>query len=218
MDKNFDKIAAKLQKCLTLAEQGATDGEKQAAAMAAQRLMNEYNLTIDDLPGEKKREVVLVTCQYKQKRRQPYQVKLAHVVTDNFRCKVLITSWDKSIQFFGFSEDANAAKAVFEFLYHEIYRGVDKVARELAKNNVPRNGECRSYTHGFIKGLKDQFDAQCLALMVIVPEEVKEQFTADYGKAKKSRAGRQHSATDVHYYEQGRVDGTSAMRNRELEA
>lgn len=214
---NFEKIADKIQKCLTLANNdGATDGEKQAAALMAQKLMAEYNLTADNLPGEKKREVILVTCEYKQKRRQPYQAELGGIIAKNFRCRGITTpnaDGNRDIQFLGFTEDANAAKAVFEYLYHEIYRGVDKVARELAKNNQPRNGECRSYTHGFLAGLRTKFDEQCKALMVVTPKEVDEHAATMNLKRGKLRQG---GVTNEAAYTKGFTDAKSAMSAREL--
>lgn len=208
-----EEIAAKIQKLFALAGNNPSEDEAQAAALKAQELMAKYNIELSQLSG-RKIEYVMAYASYKQKKRQPYNATLGGIIAVNFRCRGIVAGG--TVGFFGEKQDADAAKAVFEYLYHEMYKGADRIARNLAKQGVPRNGQCRSYTHGFLIGLKTSLEEQSQALMVIVPEEVSLKFKESNPNLKVHK-NRQGAVTDNELFQQGIIDGKSSMKKRQIE-
>ena len=75
-----------------------------------------------------------------------------------------------------------------------------------------------SYTAGFIAGLKEALEAQCTALMIITPQDVKDEFTAMSESWKAARGGFKVGTNfNGDAYRQGQQDGRTVMNGRRIE-
>jgi hypothetical protein len=69
---------------------------------------------------------------------------------------------------------------------------------------------------GFVKGIADVLERQCLALMIVTPQEVQDSFeemTSNWRKV----SSRVRYNDDNEYYDKGRSDGRSVANSRAIE-
>lgn len=115
----LDRIRALFERTT---ENGCTEAEAIAAALAAQRLVARYGITDSELSGRREDEDIIEVetasvC-------TAWSAALASTIATAFRCRVTVTrsgrrSKGKLYTFFGYETDATAAKMAFERL-HEV--------------------------------------------------------------------------------------------------
>lgn len=187
MSEDREKMLNRIKKLLEMTERnGATEAEAVAAALAAQKLMAEYDVEAWELSGEMEPiEEVLA------RRGRRWQSMLALAVAENFRCKVYINKKHEMgkrrrssyVTFVGYKHDAEAAKLVYEKLAAVGHKEATKFANE-RNDELFRHGhrkrETKPFYEGFceefINGVKSVLEKQSQALMIVVPKKVDERF------------------------------------------
>jgi len=211
---NIEQITTKIEKLLKLAGNNSNTHESEAAMLKAQKLMAEYNVEADMMTGDKI-AYSLELC--KTTDNDGFRMRLCIIIAENFRCKVLLVG--KQVAFLGRTADAKTAKQVFEFAYRVIRKGIvaeQKIYRAKYGNS---RGVSASYTLGFLKGLKQKFDEQCTALLIVTPPDVFEEFDKRYGgKLTTTKGGGITFNGDIHFdtYTKGQEDGRNFLNKKQV--
>lgn len=170
-----EKILSKIKKLLELSNNtGATEAEAMSALTMAQKLMATHNVELADLEELQRDESNVVTLVCEHKWDAGYRKPLASVMAKNYRCKCYMLG--NSVAFMGVDEDAKIAKAAFEFAYKFIMRRSNQEYERVRKEGYSGRGVINSYAYGFLSGLKEILDAQCVALQIIIPPTVENAF------------------------------------------
>lgn len=210
MDMN--KMIERVKKLLALASNNPSEEEAKAAAMKAHKLIAEYNLDLSQEVGEK---VNYKLVEAVHSNNEGYRKPLSVYIAENFRCKVIIIG--NKVNFFGREGDAEACTETFNYLYrvsHNIGLRMERQARKEGKNT---HGLANSYWIGFISGIRDALGAQSKALAVVVPEDVKENFSQTFPNLKRGTGGIRNTGFDYAAYNKGHEDGRNSLGKRQLE-
>ena len=201
-------------------ENGCTEAEAIAAALAAQRLIARYDVTDGEL--NERRDSENITEAKTTPVCTAWSAHLASTVATAFRCRTLVWqmgrgSRRKRYSFFGYQTDAEAARLAFEHLHEVGSRLATEVVRRWRREypGCSLKGVKSSYCTGFVVGVADELERQTKALMVVVPKEVDaacEAVTADAGTYT-VRGG----VTNLSAFDRGRGDGRDASRARSVE-
>ena len=223
--KDNSKIVERIAKVLAKAKNNPSEEECQSALALAQKLMAEYNIELSDVEGmarmRRKRQVTQDGA-LKQKRYEWWMKSLAPIIADNFRCKCFldidVDSW-RTATFVGFKEDVSIANLAFTqtvdviwFLQRKFFLKIRKEYKKetgVKLNAWELKGRVNTYIAGFLKGLKEKLEEQrasnVYALVLVVPQEVEEEF-----KLKKLHKGDKTSAEmakDADAFDAGFKDG-----------
>lgn len=202
-------------------ENGCTEAEAIAAALAAQRLIVRHNVTDEEL-SERREDEPIVEVRSSEVSRN-WASELAQVIARSFRCKTYLETRSrkrskmKAYVFMGCETDATAAQVAFDYLYrigNELANQEARRQRELYDSCSSR-GVRPSFCMGFARGVEDELERQSLALMVVTPRRVEDAFmerTAGWGTYSPSA-----SLTDLDAYGNGRRAGRDAARSRSVE-
>lgn len=222
MDMN-DKIIEKIRNLLELAEDGGNDEESQTALLMAQKLMLKHKISQNDVSQSGKNEIVLRSLSI-YKRLFWWEKRLAKVIAENFRVMLYIQSNQlphissivRKIVYMGFQEDVDLAYELFHLAaenmkYHaKQHLQVLKEEKEIITNDIRK-----AYYTGFIDGLSKKFEEQrhkmqtenaAYALMIQVPNEIKEAFDEAIGGKKMMFKTPTYTQENVSYlkgYEKG---------------
>lgn len=171
------QILEKVRKILAkTTDRGATEAEAQSAFLLAQELLSKHGMTMEDTENYQPELAEIVRMMDKgnegTKWQQKFRYPLSAVIARNFRCERYKKG--RAIIFIGHAEDVAVCRevynAAYEFVYREAWRRQRKIYEETGKGE----GVVNAYALGFIQGLKNAFDVQCKALMVVTPPEVTE--------------------------------------------
>ena len=204
-----EKMVDKVRKLLALAGNNPEEGEAKTALMMANKLIAQYNLDLSEETGEKIEYVILSA---KHSNNEGYRTLLASVIAPSFRCKVVLVG--SIVHFFGRKQDAESCVEVFKYVSrvaHNIGLRLERKARQEGKNT---HGVANSYWRGFVAGINRELSEQCRALMVVVPEDVKDEFASRFEGCKPYRGGMRRTGYDDNAYTQGVQDGQHSMRTR----
>ena len=215
-DEKVEKILEKIKKLLALAGNNPSEEEAKSASLKAQQLMNEYNLTLSEVDGEDKR-LEFSDSRFVCGGDNQWKFSLSQVIAKNFRCE---SYWlgKKIVVFYGYKADCEIAKEVFGFLFNVCKKRMTQVADKAYNELGSSKGVRYSYTTGFVKGIKEVLDAQCTALMIVTPVEVKENFkemSKDWKQLSISRSD--SKAFSKEFYEQGIREGRDTMQSKSIE-
>ena len=212
----MDKIVEKIAKLLELASNNPSENEAIAAAMKAQELMAKYDIEMDQIhhkQGEVTGEIYRDTGKHQMKK---WKVGLAHIIAKNFRCRTcMINSVD--VVFYGYNADAKIALQVFTYLYEAGNNLAVRYYNKARKEGRSTKGVMNTYLVGFKDGVASALEKQCMALMIVTPQEVNDTFnemTADF----KKKAINIKYRKDSEAYETGKSDGKNAVQAKALEA
>ena len=197
MRNDRDKVIERIRKLLAMNEErGATESEAVAAALAAQKLMAEHDVEAWELAGEAE-----PIEKYAARKTRRWQLLLAAVVAENFRCRCYIDSAYEGynvrrtsyVVFFGYRHDAEAAKLVFERLAAVGNREGSRFAKrrkaELQADShrpIETKPLYEGFCTQFVAGVRSVLEKQSEALMIVVPPRVSEayeSFARGFGKA-----------------------------------
>lgn len=206
---DIEKMVDKVRKLLALAGNNPAEGEAKSALMMANKLIAKYNLDLSEETGEKVEYVVLGA---KHSNNEGYRTRLASVIAPSFRCKTVMVG--NTVHFFGRKQDAESCVEVFNYVYrvsHNIGLRLERQARKEGRNT---HGVANSYWLGFVAGISKELSEQCKALMVVVPEDVHEQFDSRYKGCRQYSGGMRNTGYSHGAYNQGVEDGRHSMRTR----
>lgn len=210
-----EKILEKIKNLLDLANNNPNEHEALAAALKAQELMAKHGIDasaidVDETKDEIYHAVYTDNGKHEMKK---WKQSLCVVVARNFRCKVYMQG--TAIIFYGYKKDAEVALEVFKFLYKTGNKLALKCWNTAKKRGENTRGLMNTYLMGFIAGIQEALDKQCMALMIVIPQEV----TDSYDEMTKNWKHRQSTITinhDPKTYEQGRRDGKDAVSARQI--
>lgn len=215
-NKIMEKIIEKIQKLLALANNNPNENEAMAAALKAQRLMAENDISLEQVDEtidnkEIVKEIYHASNKHEMKK---WKFGLANVVANNFRCKVFFLD-GKDVVFYGYQADAKIALQVFTFLYEVGNKLAVRYYNKCKKEGRNTQGVMNTYLIGFKDGVASVLEKQCTALMIVTPQEVTDSFeemTAGWGTLKTTiRISR-----DSRAYDTGKQDGRDTANSRSL--
>lgn len=212
-----EKIIEKIQKLFNLAGNNPNENEAKAALLKAQELMAKYNLDQDKLTGADKETIKYISISTTLTH-GIFTDSLTVTISRSFACEPIVLC-DKSIAIFGRKDNAIAVVSALEFAYSVMSKGA-KMAADSYDPILGTKAEAKnSYCLGFCKGLKEAMDAQCVALAVVVPGDVKEGFKNKYPILGKARANRRVSCDSrSEAFSTGYKDGSTALNKRSITA
>lgn len=211
------KILERIKKLMALADdRGATEAEAMAAALAAQKLIAEYDVEDWEIHAKDAEPVVKERAEETPRK---WRWKLADVIGPAFRCRNYNSScWDKKagryrqhMVFVGYKTDARAAALTFNTLYRIGNRLANRYTRGCRYNTY------NSYVLGFVNGIASELEKQTQALMIAVPPAVKdayEEMSADFNTVDTSLAYNEQAGWA---YQHGLQDGRDAVRSHRFD-
>lgn len=210
-----EKMIEKIKKMMALADNNPSEEEALSVALQAHKLMVKYNIHEDEVTLEEvKEDIVSVFSQQKHNSHlKAWRKQLGAVVASAFRCKCYVSGQD--VVFRGYREDAQIALDVYLMLYTVGNRLACDACKEPYETKGTVKGAYNSYAYGFLHGVSDAFDQQCTALMIVIPKEVEEDWSA-------FSAGFTHKkqrvvSVDPKIYETGYCEGKKAVKSRMVE-
>lgn len=212
------KMIEVVKKLVALSQNNPSQEEAIAAALKAQELMVKYSIEEKDL-GTKITEENIEAVSFNFKGNindcdnHSWKFHLAVIIAKNFRCETFVCG-KHIIKFFGYKSDAELAKEVFVSLY----KVGDKLGRKekciVKKTRGTTVGVYNSFVLGFLNGLKSALDAQCTALMVVVPKEVKEDYDKITENSKPLSSGVSTKGFNKDSYTKGVEEGKKAINSK----
>lgn len=216
--QNEEKIIQTIRKILELSKNNPSEEEAKAAALKAQELLAKYHIDMKevesiDIDTIESIDEVRVDLPAKK-----WKYKLAQIVANNFRCKHFYIG-KSTLVFYGHKTDAEIASETFKYLFNVgnklAGREVDRVFKETGTSANVYN----SFVAGFCAGIEEGLSQQCLALMIIVPEDVKTSFAEKAKNFGKLNCGAMRIGGNEHCreaYESGKTEGRHAVRSKQL--
>lgn len=204
-----EKMVDRVKKLLALAGNNPSEEEAKLALMRANALIAKYNIDLSEETGEKVEYSVLPAS---HPNNNGYRIPLAGVIAPSFRCKVIMVG--NTVHFFGRKQDAEACVEVYNYIYRVSRSLAQKLERKAKKEGRSIHGLANSYWKGFVVGISKELSEQCKALMVVVPEGVKSEFSNRYQGCKQYGGGMRNTGYDHAAYSQGVQDGRHSMRTR----
>lgn len=217
---NLDKIIAKIQGLLKLAQDNPNDEEGQTALLMAQRLLLKYNSSMETVQdrSNKDKDVIKESMTEKVSRMPWWKMKLHAILATNFRCKSIRTrnfvSRKTYLRFVGYEADVKFAAEIYEAtLMYLDYRL--KRIREQHMGVEYKN----SYLLGFLSGIEERFKKQVeslneFSLVLQVPVEVEKK----YEKLKNFERSRPDFEIDHEAYSTGYEHATNSKINDDQKA
>lgn len=211
--KHKEDIVEKIKKLLALADENKnnSDEEAKSAMLMAQKLMAKYDISVEEVEGQEEPEYSHEMCEHKWD--YAYRVPLAQVLSKNFRC--MNYRCGKKIVFMGHPSDAKICKATFEFAYSFIQKRGNQIYNKRYSMGYNTKGVFNSYANGFISGLKEALDTQCVALAIVTPPDVVSKFE-DISKDWKRKSSKRLEVNDYESWREGHKDGKKFMDKDKL--
>ena len=210
-----EKILEKIKKLFELANNNPSAEEAKSAALKAQELMMQYHIEYAEVNGidlDKAEPICEVGIDTPAKK---WKYTLAKICADNFR---VTHYWHGKGQvvFFGHKTDILIAADTFEYLFNMGNTLANRLYREAKAAGRWTDNIYNSCVMGFCAGIREALAEQSKALMVIVPEDVKETY-ADFSKGFRTFRSNAPRAYHGDAFETGRKQGYNAMRRNALE-
>lgn len=226
-----DTIIKRVHKLLALGKGNASAGEATSAVLMAQRLIVKYGIADSELDGGEGTHRAISSAETEPLvNARTWRTMLANLIARSFRCKVWEqenTTWTASYRrcnrpslvFYGYEQDAQAARLSFEYLYRAGNRLANAQVRGLRMSGSATNGAYNSYITGFLSGLRSELEKQSRELMVVLPLEVAEKYEDEVASGLTSGKVRELSCDYRRHglIEQGIRDGRDAVRSRRIE-
>lgn len=205
-ERNKDNIVELISKMLNMTvENGCTESEAKVALLKAHELMAKHNVYVSQV--EDKPEEIVRGIMSSAQNQAKWKLDLAAVLAESFCCKVYVSTFremnfdtrkfekSRRVTFIGRKTNVETLKVVYEATY--------KICHKLALSySVKNKGGYQSFVAGFLMGVRIELDAQCKALMVIVPQEVEEAFS-NINFAKSKGVGGKLDVEDAEAYFEG---------------
>ncbi len=211
---NQEQVIEKIKKLLALSEKNSNDNEAKAAALKAQKLMNQYDISIDTI-GTAPEETIDYDTLYVGNGKS-WKYALANIISTNFKCKNFWVG-SKTVAFYGYKQNTEVSKITFNWLFKMIHRLADREVHRGYAKGIDVSNIYKSYVSGFLTGLKTSLEAQSKALLIITPTKVTDsyqEFSKDFKTRNKSI---KVNSINEDSYKAGVEDGRNCMGKRELE-
>lgn len=196
-----NKVLDKIKKLLALAK-SPNEHEAQAAMLKAQELMAKYGMTVEE---SVETEISYSSYIAETSGNATFRVPLASIISKNFRCEVFLTN--NCVSFYGHSEDVSICKEVFEYAYKTIKKLSTKRYNEARTAGYETKGFYTQYQSAFLIALKNAFEKQCTALMIVTPPDVTESFSKMSENWRPRKISMQNRGVNTRAYQQGARDG-----------
>lgn len=211
-----EKIIAKIKKLFALAENNPSEEEAKVAALKAQELLAQYHIEyadVEEIDLDRVEELDEIIVDVPAKK---WKYTLANIVAKNFRCKHFFYGKQRVV-FYGHQTDAKIASETFKYLFNMGNRLGMRLYNEARNAYRNTSNIYNSCVLGFCRGIEQALAEQSRALMVIVPEDVKD------GYEKKISGARTMNISGISAYrgdayERGRQQGYNAMKRNALNA
>lgn len=182
------KIINKIKKLLALSERNSSDMEAESALLAAQRLMAEHGIIMDEVKEAEQNGDVVTSAYTEFIARMPWWHRaLAKVIASNFKCDYTIHTLredgklnGRAARFFGHPEDVEICKTVYCYAVRQAGWLASVYAREYKKRTgvSSAGGIKNDFLNGFICGIRDKFKKQVekngWGLIVVCDEAVRQ--------------------------------------------
>ena len=220
------KIIDRIKKLLALAKENTNAAEATAAALKAQKLIAEYDVSKAELHEDEPENLVEVKSD-SDTHGNPWGVSLASAVADNFRCRLYLNStsvydhWTgrskshRRIVFMGYDTDAEAAKVTFDRLYEIGTKLANAACRRERELYGTASGVKNSFLMGFVKGIRDELEKQSVALVLVRPKAV-DDFADEVTSNFRTVRTRVSNSGDRDAYNDGRRAGRDSVRSARL--
>lgn len=209
----LEKVKDLISKLLEVTvENGATENEAIEAALKVQKILAKYDMELADVNVSDIEDMVMSECETSN---DAWRTVLASTVADNFCTKVFMDG--NSIVFYGYKRHCEVAKEVFTSLYNFGRKRAAEVFKEYRDAGRPVKGLKNQFYLGFVHGVNSALSVQSRELMVIVPEEVEDnfkEFCRQPGMRPYTRKVSYRKDEDV--YDKGVASGRSAASRKEL--
>lgn len=210
-----EKILEKIKKLFELSKNNPSEEEAKSAALKAQELLAQYHIDyaeVESIDLDKTEEIDEIGVDVASKK---WKYELARIVAPNNYCTHFWNGKNRVV-FYGHRTDAKVAAETFKYLFEMGNRLGTRLYQQTRWAMKNTENVYNSFVMGFCQGIKDALAEQSKALMVIVPEDVKEQY-----KERSAGFGTFHSRRPSAYrsdaYSQGRQTGYNAMKRNALE-
>ena len=211
----MEKIIEKIRNLLNMTqENGASETEAMMAALKAQKLIAEYNINIADIETSDD-SMTIIEESFVCGKGNKWKVGLAAIIAKNFRCRAYFIG-KSQVVFYGYESDAKIALDVFKFLFTTGNKLADRCYYEYYKKGENTRGVKNTFLLGFCQGINDVLSKQCVALMIITPEEVKKSFDEKTTNWKTLKSTLKIN-NDVRAFEKGREEGKTLANSRSIE-
>lgn len=227
-----DVIVQRVRKLLALGDGNASAAEATSAVLLAQRLIVKYGIADDELSADNPDAGSIAAIETEPLAdARAWRWQLANLVASSFRCKV----WQRdhfsyrsgsdrrfnrpTFAFYGYEQDAQAARLAFGYLYRTGSRLASAQVRQLRRSGRSTNGAYNSYVTGFLAGLRTELEKQSKELMVVLPLEVRERYESEVASTLTFSTDRKLSCDYRRkgLIERGMRDGRDAVRSRRLD-
>lgn len=211
-----EKALEKITKLLNVTtEKGASENEAILAAIQAQKLMALYDVEITDI-GEDSEKDEIVESSFVTGTGAKWKYTLAQVIAKNFCCKVF-TNGRNTIVFYGYKKNADVAREVFKFLFTAGNRFASNHYMRAYNKNENTKGIRNAFLDGYVSSIREVFEKQCTALMLVIPDEVNDAYNIKFANNKKViRTGFRKSTNEEHFNE-GKLKGRDIANARYIE-
>lgn len=199
---DIEAVSDKIQKLLALSE-SSNEHEAKLAAMKAQELIAQYGYSEND-------DGVLIHCIEMQFFKYPkLERELVSRTCASYRTRAIYFSNNQTpthFEVFGTKTDLHVYLSVINYLIITAW----KRARYMTKPT--------DYYKGFIHGVSQALEEQCVALQLVVPQEVHDKVNEKYGgKLRTTRGVNLYDNHGSSSWTYGEADGRSAMQSRQIE-
>lgn len=210
-----EKIIEKIKKLLAMTEEnGASENEAMVAALKAQKLMAEYNITVADIDDKDDSDEIVQNA-IDIDTRNKWKYRLANIIATNFCCKTFCYG-TKKIVFYGYKKHADVAAEVFKFLYKTGCKLANNYYYKCMKEGRNTKGVKNTFIIGFCDGINDVLGKQCTSLMLVTPKEVTESFEKMM-EGSRTRHSSMKINHDRQAYDDGRREGRNTANARSIE-
>ena len=211
-----ERILEKIKKLLSLSKNNPSKEEAMQAALKAQELLAQYDLSEDDLNFEKNDRTITYK-NYHTGTDRSYKYELVKIVGRNFRTKPLWVG-KKNVRFFGYPMDVEASIEVFNYLFTICEKNANRERARAKRELGTTAGVYFAYTRGFLDGVASKLDEQCKALMLVVPEEAINEHWKELGWKityfdTKGRLGDSEPGADIKAMEKAFINGKREGRD-----
>lgn len=212
----MEKVIEKIRKLLAMTEEnGASENEAIIAALKAQKLMAEYNLTVADVADEHEGKSEIIEAAVDAGTKYKWKYGLVNIIAVNFCCKVYIVN-KSNVVFYGYKNHADVASEVFRFLFNTGNKLANNYYYKCMKDGRDTVGVKNTFLLGFCKGIEEVLGKQCRALMLVTPKEVEESFKEIIAGSKSIKSTMKINR-DAQAYEDGKREGRFVANARSLE-
>lgn len=209
-----EKAIEFIRNLFALAGNNSSEHEAMSAARKAQALMAKYGIDMAQIQDESEKEEMVGEYCVKGTGVSKWKNILAGVISKNFKVKFYL--YGRDIVFYGYKSDVAIAKEVFTFLSTQGNKLAQKTYNKVRMSGGETKGVMNSYLMGFVKGISDILERQCVALMIVTPQEVQDSFEEMVNGWRKVQSRISYN-DNSRYYEEGRNDGRSIANSRAIE-